>query len=173
MQIAIRRAYLPPNWEIICAIVLITKGQRRAATELSDNDHQKHTRFLLYTHTQSPAVNICTDLTAALMPRPNRGCLLYSQQRFYQTDYSADAASEISCTAVMNNTNSFYIWFKLISININVFVKKQPLFVCYCPGSQRGHLTRVCCCLCSAGRERPLLDSPRDLEKGLDGMHLG
>lgn len=51
MQIAIRRAYLPPNWEIICAIVLITKGQRHAATELLDNHHQKHTTLtIIHTH---------------------------------------------------------------------------------------------------------------------------
>lgn len=34
--------------------------------------------------------------------------------------------------------------------------------------------TQVCVApICSAGRERPLVDSPRDFEKGLDGMHLG
>lgn len=87
MQIAIRRAYLPPNREIICAIVLITKGQRRAATELSDDDHQKHTHTHLqsqhtHTHTPSPAVNIFTDSTAALILRPNRGSVLYSEQHF-------------------------------------------------------------------------------------------
>lgn len=44
----------------------------------------------------------------------------------------------------------------------------------------------MCLCVCvfasvsacvlvpsATGRERPLLDSPRDLEEGLDGMHLG
>lgn len=31
----------------------------------------------------------------------------------------------------------------------------------------------MCRSLRSAGRERPLLDSPRDLEERLDGVHLG
>lgn len=53
--------------------------------------------------------------------------------------------------------------------------RKELLLVYYCPphsGKCLAACARVSSFPLAAGRERPLLDSPRDFEEGLDGMHL-
>lgn len=141
---------------------------------------------MIIRHTRFPAVNIFTDSITALILRPNTSTFLMME--ILNTDYSADASFQTAKTKMQRQlgewSRAYRFSFLFSKFSTKSVVREAAVIFTFYPFDhkfqfriflltvRKGFFMSLWQLPPAVWQERPLLDSPWDLEKGFYWMHL-